>query len=141
MALLTDGYQCSIAFAEDSDVQMEVIDLTLPGIDGGGVIDQTTMTNTTYRTAVPKSLVSITDSTLTVAYDGDFIDEVISMINTNQQITITLSDTSTYVFWGSLGSFTPGTFTEGERPTATVTLNVTNRNAAGTETGPVYTGA
>lgn len=138
MALTNDGFSTSIAFADDTSVQMEVISLTPPAFEGGGEIDTTTMSNTTYTTKALKQLINIGPVSLTVAYDSALYDEVLAMMQSNQQITITLPDTTTIIFWGGIDSFTPGELVIGERPTAEMSIIVTNRNDSNVETGPVY---
>lgn len=138
MSRINDGFATLIEFAEDSDVQMWEKEVTPPGVSGGGENDTSTMRNTTWRTRSPKSLITLTESSLTVAYDPAVYDEIISMVNVNQQITITFADDSTLVFWGWIDEFTPGAAMEGEQPTAEVKIIPSNQNAAGTETAPVY---
>jgi hypothetical protein len=141
MARIDDGFATLIEFAEDSDVQMWEKEVTPPGVSGGGENDTSTMRNTTWRTRSPKSLITLSESSLTVAYDPAVYDEIVSMVNVNQQITITFADDSTLVFWGWIDEFTPGAIMEGEQPTAEVKIIPSNQNAAGTETAPSYTAA
>jgi hypothetical protein len=136
MAIMDDGFSTTIAFSEDSSVQMQEIEVTPPGVSGGGEIDQTSMQNTTWRTAAPKSLKTLTDGSLTVAYDPDFITEIIAMVNVNQQITVTFPGAETLVFWGWIDEFAPGAQVEGQRPTASVTLKASNLNGSNVETAP-----
>lgn len=139
MARIDDGFATLIEFAEDSDVQMWEKEVTPPGVSGGGENDTSTMHNTTWRTRSPKSLITMSESSLVVAYDPAVYDEIVAMANVNQQVTITFADSSTLVFWGWIDEFTPGAVTEGEQPTADVTIIPSNQNAAGVETAPVYT--
>ena len=134
---MDDGFSTTIEFAEDSDVQMWEKEVTPPGVSGGGEIPTTTMQNTTWRTRSPKSLIDLQPCTFVVAYDPAVYDEIIAMINTNQEITITFPDDATLVFWGWLDEFTPNALVEGEQPTAEVTLIQSNRNASDAETSPV----
>jgi len=138
MSRIDDGFATLIEFAEDSDVQMWEKEVTPPGVSGGGENDTSTMRNTTWRTRSPKGLITLSESSLTVAYDPAVYDEIISMVNVNQQITITFADESTLVFWGWIDEFTPGAAVEGEQPTAEVKIIPSNQNAAGTETAPTY---
>ena len=138
MARIDDGFATLIEFAEDSDVQMWEKEVTPPGVSGGGENDTSTMRNTSWRTRSPKSLITLSESSLTVAYDPAVYNEIVSMVNVNQQITITFADDSTLVFWGWVDEFTPGAIVEGAQPTAEVKIIPSNQNAAGTETAPVY---
>ena len=139
MSRIDDGFATLIEFAEDSDVLMWEKEVTPPGVDGGGEIDTTTMRNTTWRTKWPKQLISLTESSLTVAYDPSVFDEIVAMINVNQLITITFPDEETLVFWGWINVFTPNANVEGEQPTAAVTIIPANQNASKVETAPVLT--
>jgi len=138
---LDDGFATLIEFAEDSDVQMWEKEVTPPGVAGGGENDTSTMRNTTWRTKSPKGLVSLAESTLVVAYDPAVYDEIISMVNVNQLITITFPDSSTLAFYGWIDEFTPNALVEGEQPTAEVKIIPSNQDADGTETAPDYEAA
>ena len=141
MSRIDDGFSTTIAFAEDSDVQMWEKEVTPPGVDGGGENDTSTMRNTTWRTRSPKGLKTLSESSFTAVYDPAVYDEIISMVNVNQQITITFADDSTLVFWGWINEFTPNAAVEGEQPTAEVTIIPSNQNADGDETAPEYSAA
>lgn len=138
---LLDGFSLSVSLAQDVDISWDLISGTPPSITTGEGIDVTTMSNTEWKTKAPNSLKELTNSTLTVAYDPDAIDEVNAIIKTNGLITFTLPDTSTLAFYGWVSSFTLSEFVEGTRPTAEVTLVASNRDATGAETGYTYTTA
>lgn len=139
MTILHDGYQTLITFALNPAVTFKEISITPPGLDGGDAIDTTTMHNVKWRTMQPKALITMTESSLTVAYDPVFLDEANAMLNLNQLITLTFPDGSTWEFYGFLKNFTPGQHTEGERPTADCTVVCTNEDNSHVETDPVYT--
>ena len=141
MARIDDGFATLIEFAEDSDVQMWEKEVTPPGVSGGGENDTSTMRNTTWRTKSPKGLMSLSEASLVVAYDPAVYNEIITMLNVNQQITITFADGSTLVFWGWIDEFTPGAAAEGSQPTATVKIIPSNQNGSGIETAPQYSAA
>jgi len=141
MARIDDGFSTYISFSEDSAVQLWEKGVTPPGIDGGGENDTSTMRNTAWRTRAPKGLKTLTECSARVAYDPAVYDEIVTMCNVNQQITITFADDSTLVFWGWINEFTPGESVEGEQPEADLTIIPSNQNAAGTETAPVYASA
>lgn len=137
MAKLTDGYQSLISFADDTSVVFYEKEITPPGVSGGGEIDITNMQTSTWRQKAPKSLKTLEPASMVVHYDPLAYNEVIAMLNSNQQITITFPDASTIVFWGWIDGFTPGNLVEGEAPTADLTIIPSNRNASGVETAPV----
>jgi len=136
---LDDGYQCLIAFAADSDVSFWEKTVTPPGIDGEEKIDTTTMFNTTWRTFAARQLKTLTDGSLTAAYDPKVIAQINALVNVTTEITLHYPDSSNIKFYGYLKSFTPGELSEGEQPEADCEFAVTNRNPlTGLEAGPVY---
>ena len=139
MARIDDGHQTLIEFALDSAVQLFEKEVTPPGVDAGGANDVTVMANTVWRTMSPKSLKTLSESSLVVAYDPLVYDEIIAMAGLNQLITITFPDGSTLAFFGWIDKFTPGANVEGAQPTADVTIIPSNQNLSLVETGPVYT--
>lgn len=143
MTRLDDGHSTTILFAAgpSGGVEFWEKEVAPPGMDGGGPNDTTTMLNTLYRTQSPKKLITMTDATLTVAYDPLVLDDIKSIINENTLITITFPDGSTWVFWGWLNSFIPDALVEGEQPTASVVIHPSNQNASLVETAPVYAAA
>ena len=137
MAIMTDGFSTTIDLTS-AGVTFNERTVQPPGLAGGDKIDISTMRNTKYRTAAPRTLVEVTDSSLVVTYDPAVIDVIITAINTNQLITIAFPDTSQIAFWGYLSSFEPSTLEEGAQPEATITLVATNSNDSDVETAPNF---
>ena len=140
-ARLDDGYQTLLSFATDPTVLFYEKSVTPPGVDGGGETDTTTMLNTTWRTRNPKALVTLSNASMTVAYDPACYPEIIALVNINNLITVTFPDGDTLAFWGWLNTFTPGENQEGEQPTAEIEIIPSNQNASQVETAPVHTPA
>lgn len=138
MARIDDGHGTLISFGSYPSVNFWEKSVTPPGMSGGGENDTTTMHNTTYRTRSPKQLKTLSECSFTAAYDPDVYSNIVSMINDNQQITITFPDSSTLTFWGWLDEFTPNEVVEGEQPTAECTIVPSNQDTDGTETAPSY---
>lgn len=136
---LRDGHRTLLSFALAPSVKFFQKRVTPPGIDGGGENDTTSMHNNTWRTRQPKKLYTLTPATITAAYDPAVFTEILAMINVNQLITVTFPDNSTYAFFGWVNNFTPNEHTEGEEPTASVTVIPSNQNASFVETAPVLT--
>lgn len=141
MSYLENGFGTLITFSLNPNVKMREIDVTIPGIEGGEPIEQTTHRNEEARTFAPRSLVTITDGGATVAYDPAVVDEIMAMVNINQQVTYTYPDGATRVVWSYVRSFQQAGMTEGTRPTATVVIPATNRDDNGDEALPVDTPA
>ena len=135
---LDDGHQTLISFAADPTVLFYEKSVTPPGIDGGGEVDVTVMENSTWRTRNPKALVTLSNASMTVAYDPATYPEIIALVNVNTLITVTFPDGDTLAFWGWLNTFTPGEHVEGEQPTAEIEVIPSNQNASGVETAPVH---
>lgn len=138
---IKDGYATFYEFAESSSVLFRERSVTPPGIDGGDEIDTTTMRNLKWRTRQPRQLLSLTESSVTVSYDPEIYSDILDMINVNQLVTITFPDGSQLAFWGFVKNFTPGENTEGEFPTATITVVPTNQDNDALEVDPVFTPA
>lgn len=139
MARIDDGHSTKIYFDLAPNILFYEKEVTPPGVDGGGENDTTTMHNVTWRTRAPKHLKTLTEMASTVAYDPAVYDDVVSMININQLIIVEFPDGSTLEFWGWLNSFEPGSNTEGEQPTADVTIIPSNQDSSGNEIAPNYT--
>lgn len=139
MAFLKNGFSATYTFAGSSIATLKEIAVKPPGVDSGGPIDQTTMKNSTYRTASPKSLKTLTEAKATVAYDAAILTTIIAQVGVNQLITVNFPDGHHWAFYGFLDKFEPGELKEGERPTADITIAITNLNATDVETAPSYT--
>jgi len=135
---LDDGFSTIITFANLPLVKLYEKDVTPPGYTAGGPIETTTMRNTAYRTSAPRQLKSLTPVSATVAYATTALDEIWPQIGVNQLVTVTFPDGSTIAFYGWIEEFTPATHTEGEQPTAKLTVTPGMRDLNGDEVAPVY---
>ena len=99
------------------------------------------MRNTRWRTRAPKKLLTMTAMTASCAYDPEVYEDIVSMMQENQLITVTFPDESQVEFWGFVDKFVPGEVKEGDQPVATVTIEPSNQDENGTEVAPVYTPA
>lgn len=136
---LDDGFSSKIALEADLDIDFWEKTVTPPGVDGGDSIDITNMWNTALRTKAARQLYEMTDVSLTVAYDPLVYDQIIAIVNTNTQITVTFPDTSTLTFYGYLKEFQPSELSESEEPTADIVIVVTNINPnTDAEVAPVF---
>lgn len=136
---LHDGYSTLISFDLSASVKFKEKTVTPPGLDGGGAIETTTMRSVKWRTNQPKALITLTECTMSASYDPEVYDDILAMLNQNQEITIEFPDLSTYLFWGWIDKFEPEELSEGEFPTATVTIQPSNEDNSGNEVDPVYT--
>lgn len=138
---MDDGFSTVIAFSRDVDVSFWEKTVTPPGIDGGDAIETTTMHNDIWRTMAPRRLKTLTDASITVAYDPAVFTQILdNLINQEGSITIHFPDGSTLDFYGYLKTFEPGENTEGEQPEATITIVPTNQDpTTGSEEPPILT--
>ena len=136
---LQDGYQCLITFEADPDVALWEKSIQPPGFDGGEKIDQTTMHNTEFKTFSPQTLIEVTDSQTTAAFDPRVYTQIRLLINVETTITITFPNGDTLAFFGYLQKFEVNEMSQGEQPEATVTIVATNKDSLGIEQAPVLT--
>ena len=137
---LEDGFPTKIAFSSNDNAALWEKTVTPPGYDGGDKINVTTMHNAAWRTFAARALKELTDSAFSAAYDPKAYNDLMSVINVEQTLTVHFPDGSTLAFYGYLKSFLPDEVSEGEQPTATVEIVATNRNpSTGAEAGPTYT--
>ena len=135
---LDDGFATYITFANLPAIKLYEKEVNPPGMTANGPIDTTTMRNTAWRTMAPKALKTMPQITATVAYATEVFPLLYNQVGVNQPIVVTFPDASTVSFWGWIEEFTPGTNTEGEQPTATLTVQPSLRNADGDEVAPAY---
>lgn len=137
--LLSDGYRTTITVAGITPV-FEEIEVTPPGLDAGGVIDQTTMRNSRMRTALGKALVTLSSCSIKVAYDPTTYAQIFAVLGSNRAITVTFPDNDTLLFYAVVDKFTPDALKEGERPEATLEFTPSNLTTANppVEVSPVF---
>lgn len=125
---LPEGHRFTIAFSAKPNICLWEISGNPPGYDGEDLIDITTQHNEVVRQFHPRSLITVTNSTWTVAYDPKAYTEaeVRGMINRNQSMTVHFSDGSTLTFYAALLRFEPEEASIGEFPTATIEIGPTN---------------
>lgn len=139
MALINDGFATTVEFSQAPSgflLLIEETGVTPFGIDGGDPIDTTSMRRTTWRTAQPRALKTLTPLQEVVKYDVACFAEILAMININQQVTLTYPDDKTLIAWGFIKSFTPQELREGGIGLATIVVIPTNQNDSGEEVAP-----
>ncbi len=119
---MDDGFSTIITLENLPTVKLYEKEVTPPGITSGGPIDTTTMRTTTWRTNAPRQLKSLSPVSATVAFASEVIEQMIAQVGVNQFVTVTFPDGSSIGFYGWVEEFTPAAFTEGEQPTATLTV-------------------
>ncbi len=136
---LDDGYRTLVTFAADPDVKLWEKGVTPPGIDGGELINTTTMWNDTLRTMSPASLRTMTDGQMRCAYDPAVYPQIIALVNVKTTVSILFPNGSKLSFFGVLRTFIPDELVEGTQPEATCEISPTNTDpSTGSEQDPVY---
>jgi hypothetical protein len=136
---IDDGFATLITFSSTPGIKLWEKTVTPPGIQGGGENDTTTMRNSIWRTRHPKKLKTLSPMSFTAAYDPQVYDDLVSIVNVNQEITVTFPDGDEITFWGWLDEFTPGEIVEGAQPTADCTIIPSNQDNSNVETAPSVT--
>jgi len=136
---MDDGFSTIITLENLPTAKLYEKEVTPPGITSGGPIETTTMRTVTWRTNAPRQLKSLSPVSATVAFAADVIPQMIAQVGINQLITVTFPDGSTIQFYGWVEEFTPAAFTEGEQPTATLTVQPSLVHpTTGATTDPVF---
>lgn len=140
MSRIDDGFPTLVEFSENNafGTLLWEKNVTPPGMQGGGANETTTMRNTRWRTMAPKKLMTLSEMSVEMAYDPEVYDTFVAMMQVNQEITLHWPDGSTVTFWGFVDEFTPNEVSEGEQPTADVTIIPTNQDDDGEEVAPEY---
>lgn len=114
------------------------VSLSGVGVDGGEAIDDTCLSNTTWRTKMPQTLIDTPNVTFTAVYEPADLAAIRAEVNVNQALVLDFpSPLGAITFYGYLKSFNPAEAGVGERWTGTGEIVVTNQNG-GVETGPSY---
>jgi len=141
MARIDDGFGALISFGSNSAAPyIWEKGITPPGVDGGDAVETTTLRNSVWRTMSPRKLKTLTQIAFRAAYDPAVYESILSLINVNQEITITFPDNTTLKFWGWLKNFTPGELSEGTQAEAECVIVPSNQNNSGQEVSPTYSG-
>lgn len=138
---MTDGLGTKISFPQAPNIALWETELQPPGADAGGPNDTTTLRNVRWRTRKPKKLITMTAITGVCMYASKIYTDVQNQLGNNQLITVTFSDLSTLGIYGWLDKFIPQRIREGTPPLADYTVEPSNEDNSGVETGPVYTPA
>lgn len=125
-AKMLDGYQSLITCRADTDISFWEKSVKPFGADGGDKVDTTTMHNVTHRTFTSRGLITATPAAAKVAYDARVLDQIYAIINVETTWTILFPSSAQWSFYGFLKSFEPDELSEGNQPTASITIEPTN---------------
>lgn len=136
---LDDGFSTTIELENNPVIKLYERQVTPPGVSAGGAIAITTMRNLAWRTNSPKKLKTLSPWSAVCAYATSAIyTAAVAQIGINQRLTISFADGSSLRIWGWLEEVSPAAFTEGEQPTATVTIHPSLHDNNGVEVAPDY---
>lgn len=142
MAQMRDGFPTTIALATaGASILFKVKTVKPGGYVGGGGISMTTMSNTRYRTQMPKRLVTVQDIEVNASYDVTQHSTIVGLMQVNQKITLTFEDLDKVEYYGWIDEFVLVEMKEGEQPLANVKMCVSNLNTTTStwvETGPLF---
>jgi hypothetical protein len=139
---MPDGYRSLITWAKKPNIQFWEREVKPPGIDGKEAIDTTTMHNITWRTYAARHLKTLTESSFMAALDPDVMNDIWSLVNNEDSVTMTYPSNDQMAFFGFLQKVDFENFKEGEFPGITVTLTPTNWDPVGfVEAAPVFQSA
>jgi hypothetical protein len=105
-------------------IDFGVTSLTLPNFTGGDVPDTTTNSNATFRSKGKRQFIDIENLVLTCAFLADDFATLPSLVNSDDTLTVTDVEGSTYVFSVNVMSYTAGEMTEDGFPTADVEFTI-----------------
>lgn len=138
---LENGFVAKVTFANDADIDIWEVEVKPGKEDIGDKIDQTTMYNTSRKTAAPPALYDTEDGQILVAYDPANESQIKAIIGQHTTITIHYSNGDSIADFGWLRSFDKQNMVINERPTALVAFSYAGQDSAGIEEDPVFTSA
>lgn len=136
---LDEGFSTKVTLARNTTVSIWEKTIKPPGVDGGEAVETTTMHNLTLRTMAPRVLKTMTPMTFKGIYDPNLYNQLFSIVNVRDTITVKFSDNSTLAFWGYVQKFEPAEISEGAPCEADITIVPTNTDLSGVEQAPVLT--
>lgn len=123
-AYLFDGYPTVVVL--NSGVTFYERSVEPVGYTGGGPIDITTMHNALVRTAQPKSLLTVTQTTVKTAYELIDLVNMIDNLLLNQPVNHFYPTNDRTTFFGWLEELKPEALEEGKLPIADVKFEASN---------------
>lgn len=136
-----DGFSTKLSFARLVTSSFWEKEVGPPGIDGGDPIEITTMHSVAWRTLAARHLKTLTQFTITAAWDPVFYNDCINtLINYPGSATMSFPDGSKIDFFAYLVKMEPQAMKEGEFPMVQLTVQPTNYDpVARVEAAPVLT--
>jgi hypothetical protein len=134
MAETYEGVGSTITFGTSAQV-FNIEAITVPGFSRER-IDVSHLGLTAWKTQILAKLKSVPDFTVTVQADYE---DLYDTFADNELITITLPDSDgSIAVWGAVAETANGDLVIDDKPTAELTISVSNRNGSAVETGPAF---
>jgi hypothetical protein len=135
-----NGFPTTIALSLNPAINIYEKTVMPPGLDGGEMIDVTTMLNVAWRTMVPRSLKTLSPITIVGLYSAYLYLDMLAVLNLQGAASVHFPDGDVYSFWATLNKFETPAHAEGVAPEATFTLTPTNWDPVLlVESGPILT--
>jgi hypothetical protein len=142
---LKNGFRSKITIRQDPAIILWEKAVTPPGVDGGAPVEVGNMFSVKWNPQVPRGLATMTPARMTCAYDPKVFNNIVAAVNREDIITLTFPNNDTLAFFGYLQQFIPNEISDGNQPTASVTLICTMFDGSAqwgaAEQGPVWTAA
>lgn len=135
---MTDGQGTSLTFALAPNISLWENEIQPPGGDAGGVNDTTHLGTLRWRTRRPKKLITLTAISGVAQYASQIYGDIVNQLGVNQQVTVGFEDRSGLQIYGWLDKAIPQRVREGTPPLLDYTIEPSNEDNNGVETGPVY---
>jgi hypothetical protein len=136
---IPDGFGAKLAFNANPSLQVWEKKVKPLTVDGGDAVEQSTNWNANTRTFSARVLHKFDDITIEAGYNPDCYAGILALVNVEGSITVYWPTGDKLDFYGYLKKFEDSDLTESEKPMATLTIALTNRDADGNEVPPVYT--
>lgn len=137
---LPDGFKTTISSAAVPGIAFWEKTVEPGGLDGGELIPQSTMLNTKWHTAWPRTLIKYDGIKATVAYDPSQLGSILARINLPDSWTVHMPEGATISYYGVLTKFMLKALKEGDPPEADVEIPAMNYDYVNNvEQGPVFT--
>ena len=134
MAETYEGVGTTIGFGTTS-MTFNIEAVTVPGF-ARERIDVSHLGLSAWKTQILAKLKSVPDFSITVQADYE---DLYGTFADNELITITLPDSAgSIAIWGAVAETANGDLVIDDKPTAELTISVSNRNGSGVETGPAF---
>ena len=135
-----NGFPTTIALSLNNAINIFEKTVMPPGIDGGEMIDVTTMLNIAWRTMIPRNLKTLSPITIVGLYSAYLFIDIWAILNQQGAASVHFPDGDVLSFYATLNKFEAPAHAEGVAPEGTFTLTPTNWDPVNlVEAAPIMT--